>query len=292
MTKKSYFVNVVVASCVFVFIILLLGGLFYYNIRNDNKFKNVSVEGVVQYVGDAYIVVVDDDKKEYSVTTDEKYSLGDRVSVVIRDGDERIEPIDEKDNVIVDEKIQEDSRDILVEKSLDSIDEELKEVNTDNQGDVVSYFENVRGDVVRYSEDKSLEKKIKDSFVLIVDFLFYDGTIQGKRFSDLSNKAKLSVLKIFFVIDSKIDEYFPGYKEEISDVSGNVYDNLKSKALSLYLDFTHQVCDNRDDLCSSAKEGLGELRKNFSITWNFIKDISGVGLDKLKSWYEIWRDSE
>ena len=148
-------------------------------------------------------------------------------------------------------------------------------------------------DVVKYVENISLEStgnKLKTGFVTTIDFLFYGGEIYGKTFSELSNSAKIKIITLALKIDSKIDEYFPGYKESISTTTNKVYTNIKTKLVTLYLDTTVKICNNNPTLCEDAKQGLTELKQDFGLTWDFIKDISGVGFSKLKDWYEVWRE--
>ena len=156
-----------------------------------------------------------------------------------------------------------------------------------SDNDVVTYFNSVNSEVDKSSNSRSLTDSAKNGFVTVVDFLFYDKPIKGRYFNELSNSAKLKVLKLGVSIDKKIDSYFPSYKSTLS----NKYQNVKSLAISKYLDKTTEICSKNEDTCSEAKKGLGELKNNFSITWSFIKDISGVGLSKLKAWYEVWRTS-
>ena len=61
--------------------------------------------------------------------------------------------------------------------------------------------------------------------------------------------------------------------------------------MTTYLEITTNLCKNNEEGCQTAKEDLKEMKKSFSLTWNTIKSISGVGLSKLKSWYEVWRDT-
>ena len=86
------------------------------------------------------------------------------------------------------------------------------------------------------------------------------------------------------------DALMSDYKEQISATGKKVYTNVKSKALELYLDVTTKVCEDNSDLCETAKEGLGNLKSSFSFTWEYVKEISGVGLSKLKAWYEVWKN--
>lgn len=157
------------------------------------------------------------------------------------------------------------------------------ELNTEvGEEDVVEYVEKV--------SNNSVGDQLKDGFITIVDFLFYDGKIYDKTFKELSNNAKIKVIKLALKIDSKIDEYFPEYKENISKNTNKVYTNLKSKLITIYLDTTVKICNNNPTLCDDAKDGLEDLKQNFGITWDFIKDISDVGIKKLKDWYEVWKE--
>lgn len=148
-------------------------------------------------------------------------------------------------------------------------------------------------DVINYVKGVSTENKtssLKEGFVKVIDFIFYDGKIYGKTFKELSNSAKIKIITFTLKIDSKIDEYFPEYKESISSTTSRIYTNVKNKLITLYLDTTVKICSNNESLCMDAKAGLAELKSSFGLTWDFIKDISGVGITKLKDWYEIWRE--
>ncbi len=147
-------------------------------------------------------------------------------------------------------------------------------------------------DVINYVEEVSTtssSKALKDGFVKVIDFLFYDGKIYDKTFSELSNSAKIKIISLALKIDAKIDEYFPNYKETISNTTSKLYTNIKTKLVTLYLDTTVKICNNNKALCEDAKAGLQELKTSFGVTWDFIKDITGIGLTKLKDWYEVWR---
>lgn len=308
MNEKVNSGNIVLFVVIFLVIILLIGSLFYYNIK---KHASAMIEATVKYVGSGYIVVEDEEKQEYSLETDNDYNVGDKVSFVIKDikkdsnpKEGTVEKIDTLSksvqfSIMDPEKTESDSEESITQEqsSGDYIDTTVETKTTQNPStntdsdDVVSYFETLNQNLDTYNQDKSLGQSIKNGFVTVVDFLFYDGTIKGKTFDELSDSAKLKVLKLAFSIDSKIDQHFPGYKEEISKTGSKIYTNVKSKAIEAYLNITTKVCENQPDTCNSAKQGLSELKTNFSLTWNFIKDISGIGVSKLKAWYEVWKVS-
>lgn len=134
----------------------------------------------------------------------------------------------------------------------------------------------------------SIKDTVKNGFITVVDFLFYGGKIKDHTFNELTNAAKLNVLKMALYFDSKIEKYFPVYKETISSGANKIYTNIKSEILKSYLTLTTSICNSNSDLCTSAKNGFQELKTNFGLTFDLIKDIAGDGLSNLKNWYEIW----
>ncbi len=163
--------------------------------------------------------------------------------------------------------------------------EEVK-ITKNPDEEVVEYFKSVNNDLD--SNSKSLKESAKDSFITIVDFMFYDGKIKGYTFKDLSSKAKLSALKLGLSIDSKIDKYFPDYKEKISATTKKTYNNIKNTVVKKYLEVTTNICKKDADTCKQAKQDFSDIKKSFSITWDFIKDLAGTSKDAVKEWYEIY----
>ena len=308
-------------------IILALAILFYVNISKDTS---KVIKGSVKYIGDDYIILTDKDSDdEYLIDMDDmdfddKCEVGDELSLTIDKIKNNKDPIEaEAKNVKIIEKAKKEEIVIEEEKPTNEVSTNSSDSDKVNGGisnnvidnnvsgnnevssnrnyannsysansvgteeDVVSYFNAVSTDIDRSSSNKSLSASAKSGFVNIVDFLFYGGSIKGKTFNELSTSAKLKTLRLGVAIDKKIDNSFPGYKASLS----SKYQNVKSLAVSKYLDKTAEICSKNEDACQSAKEGLADLKNNFSITWSFIKDISGVGLSKLKTWYEVWRTS-
>ena len=149
--------------------------------------------------------------------------------------------------------------------------------------EVLSYV-----NTIQTSANNGITDTLKSGFITIVDFLFYDGTIAGHTFSELTTSAKLEVLKAALWVDDKIDSVFPGYKETISNGANKVYTSVKGMIVSTYLDITTSICSSHSDLCESAKRDFQSLKQSFGFTWDMIKDLASSGLDKLKNWYEIW----
>ena len=161
--------------------------------------------------------------------------------------------------------------------------DETKEIkNTNDTTDPVQYFTSISN-----SNDKGT---IKQGFIKVVDFLFYDEPINGKRFSELKDEAKIRIMKVALTIDSKIDSYFPGYKETISNGDKKIYTNVKTRIVELYIKITTKICTNNRDLCENAKEDFESLKKSFGITLDFLKNLGKEELNKLKEWYADFRE--
>ena len=78
-------------------------------------------------------------------------------------------------------------------------------------------------------------------------------------------------------------EYGIGWKGSCS--------NGEYEVVELYLEITTKVCEDNLDTCESAKDGLEDLKESFSITWDYVKKYSEEGKNKLKDWYEVWREN-
>jgi len=306
MTKK----NIIFISIV-IFIISLIGIIVYYN-----KNKSMMIEAEILVVGKDYLLVGTTNNEDYVVKTkDINYQVGDKIKLELTNINKnktpfeavsksitKLEksnpPINEEDNkeeIIGNEKDNndKDNNEEIIESDKDNnkVDDKNSNVETlekDNFNDeqVINYFESLNNDLANYNkDDESLGKKIKEKFVMCIDFLFYDKEIGGKTFSELTSAAKLKILEIAMAIDSKIESKFPGYKESIS----STYQNIKSKIVSKYLEITTNICNENQDICETAKEGFKDLKESFGITWDFIKELAKNGISKLKDWYEIWR---
>ena len=288
--------NIIMVVLVFFLVLGSLSVLFYVNIFKDDSKE---VEALVKLVGNNYIIVEDNNGDEYSIDTNEFYEVGDRVDFVIRNIEEvspivgeviKIERVSQDVSFSITDSSDNEDDDGVNRESGEAIDSFSENTDIVSDDDVIDYINNLEGRLVNYNtSDLDLGKSLKEGFVLVVDFIFYDGTIKGRTFDSLSNSAKIKVLQLAFSIDKKIDEYFPGYKEEISSVSTRVYTNLKVNLTKLYLDITTSICENESELCESARDGFSDLKDSFSLTWDFIVSSASEGMNKLKEWYEIWR---
>lgn len=138
--------------------------------------------------------------------------------------------------------------------------------------------------LVSNQNNKSFGDKAKEYLITGVDFVFYNKPIKNVFFKDLSNKAKLKAISLVLRIDNILDNYFPEYKENLS----NNYKNAKYKLIELYLDKTSEYCANNDEVCDEAKVDFNLLKSSTNITWDVLKMVGNKGITKLKEWYEIY----
>lgn len=160
---------------------------------------------------------------------------------------------------------------------------------------VISELNSSLNNINKNANDKDFSKKAKATFISIVDFLFYDGTIKGVTFNELTEKGKTEVLKLANKIDTTLEEKSPGYKETISATTSKAY----KKASQI-------IKDSANDINNFAKEALGDENYNSIIeakdelllysknALNFITGNSSKILNdtknKLNDWYQDFKN--
>ena len=190
----------------------------------------------------------------------------------------------------------------LTDSYVDSIVEEEVPITTNKEimteGEVVSYFEDIEAKVNSYATSEnfnSLKDKASSLFITTVDFIFYDGEIKGVTFDSLSNDAKLKILNIAKRIDTTIMSKWPTYKEDIKTTSGNVYDSVSTK-IGEGIDYVDSKLEENigtedyNSLKESANEAVEDIKDAASGIWEDTKEVGGKAKDKVKSWYEEFKN--
>ncbi len=181
--------------------------------------------------------------------------------------------------------------------------------NTDKEesvsdDEVVEYINDVTNEVSELDSEKSLSQKTKESlkktFITLTDFIFYDGTIKGKTFKELSSEAQEKVLELYEKLDSKIESVFPNYKEEIKDTSTKTYSKVKEKAKelketikSIYIERVGEdtykkemeiIENTKDKVVEKASPIISDVKAKAKETYTKTKD-------KLDKWYKNFKES-
>ncbi len=170
--------------------------------------------------------------------------------------------------------------------------------------EVVEYIEDVTNEVETLTEEESLSEKTKQSlkkaFITLTDFIFYDGTIKGKTFKELSYEAQTKILELYEKLDTKIENVFPNYKEDIKDTSTKTYSKAKEKAKELketikkiYIERVGEDTYQKEmDIIKNTKDKVVEKTTPvISDVKDKAKDTYTKAKDKLDKWYKNFKES-
>lgn len=108
--------------------------------------------------------------------------------------------------------------------------------------EVLNYISKIGNQINECSDN--VVKGIKDGFITVVDFIFYDGTIGGRTFDSLKDSTKVKVLDIYNKISNKIEEKLPIWKESLGEKyeeAKNLWDEKKDDLSDIYEDGKQKV---------------------------------------------------
>lgn len=196
------------------------------------------------------------------------------------------------------EKEDNNKEEIKIDRKLN--DNENKDaIKNDNYNEkdniVIDELNNTLKNIEESTQDENFKDKASSTFISIVDFLFYDGTIKGISFDELTEKGKEKVLEISSKIDVKLEEKCPGYKEKISNSTSKTYQkaskiikkgakNINDFAKSALGDENYQaIIDAKDELAKYSKEALNYVTGAGSKVFNNTKE-------KLNEWYQNFKN--
>lgn len=294
---------------IFVVTLLLIAGLtcfLIFKLRSDDnsKIQNDEFYAVVResYAGYALVKPLDEDINYDVLSISVKdLKVGDIIRLKVKDIKEIYPPEAEVEEIEVlqTDKISELDPNIKEEVTTKNT-EQIKNDITTSQTTSVSKngttttkkkdIKNVDENVLAYfnnevnTADTKSKGTLKNAFIKVVDFIFYDKDINGYYFKDLTASAKLKVIGLALKLDNIIDNHFPGYKDELSSSYNKAKDNL----ITLYLNLTSEFCKNNDSICESAKNDFSLLKESLNLSWDVIKNLAKSGTNKLKEWYEIF----
>ncbi len=180
-----------------------------------------------------------------------------------------------------------------------------EQVTTEN--DMVNYLDDVSSEVDRIvSKDKNTkadENILKNTFITLTDFIFYDGEIKGKKFSELTANCKEKVLDIYTKIDNKIETKFPNYKENIKSTSKKAYNSVKEKALDLKTKIQEEYREKvGEEGYQNTIDAYNEDKANVKGVYDTYKPYIDEGKNKAKAaygstkekvsnWYKEYKES-
>ena len=284
-------------------LIVILGGVIFLAIGLVITFNIIEKK---EYKSSDISASISDNKTSNKVTNDTVSNEENKVSEDNIVSDEMEEFKDTvKDNTTI-------NKDKVNESIIDKKEEIINNTNTNtnntntNNSNTITYSDkdtevinslNDTLSTVRSSEvTSSFKDSAKATFISIVDFLFYDGEINGVTFDELSDSGKKKVLEIASSIDSAIENKFPGYKETISDKASNAFNKaseLIKKGANDLNDFAREklgednyqsIIDAKDELIVYTKNAINFIGDVSSSLWNSAKD-------KLNNWYQNFKNN-
>ena len=286
-------------------LIVILGGVIFlaiglvitFNIIENREYKSSDISANIS-----------DNKTSNKVTNDNVSNEENKVSEdnVVSDNNEEI-----KDNInnttikeeYVNNEVIDKKEEVIDKNSTNKNNANTNNTNnsnaitySDKDTEVINSLNETLSKVKSNVSDSSFLDSAKGIFISVVDFLFYDGSISGVTFDELTDSGKRKVLEIASNIDSTIENKFPGYKETISDKASNAFNKaseiIKSGAKDLN-DFAREklgednyqsIIDAKDELVYYTKNAINFIGDVSSSLWNSAKD-------KLDNWYQNFKNN-
>ena len=159
---------------------------------------------------------------------------------------------------------------------------------------VLDHFSSLSDGLERDVYSSDFLDKCKFYFISCIDFLFFDGSINGYKFSDLTDTAKEQLLSDISYIDSFISLRYPNYKEVIYEGASSVYSDfmdLIEAGSKNIKDFSYDKLG--EERYSKIKEYKDLFVEQTVDDWGEFKDIIGsaydTGKSKIKDKYEDFK---
>lgn len=183
-------------------------------------------------------------------------------------------------------------------KNNETIKNEITKPSLSNKDNtIINEMDNTLNSIDAESSSSNFSDKAKATFITIVDFLFYDGTIKGVTFNELTDAGKQKVLELANKIDVKLEEKAPGYKDKISSTTSNAYNKaseiIKSGASSLNNFAKEKLGDENYNSIIDAKDELVKYSKNaLNLVGSAGSKLFSSTKDKLNDWYQNFKNNK
>lgn len=283
-----------------IIVIFLLYKDLKSNQNNTSVIEENKIYATVNEVGNNYIKIISTNGEEYLLTTNDDLGVGDFIVVYYNSNDNEllqntdIEVITKSEEVIT-EKTATESTTITSNNSTTSKITTTESITTTQTNNNTATSVTDDDSLLNFVKEKynsidteTIKDNAKNSFITIVDFIFYDGTINGITWDELKSSTKAKVLYYVLLMDNKIENKWPNYKENI----GNKYNDLKSKLIASYIDITTQICSEHSDECENTKNDFALLKTSLNLTWDVVKSAFSYAYNKgttaLINWYEVF----
>lgn len=163
-----------------------------------------------------------------------------------------------------------------------------EEVTDDVEPSVDMYIYDIVNQAIEDQENSiKNENKLKNTFILLTDFIFYEGEIKGKTFNELKEEEKAVVIGCWERLDSYIERKYPNYKEKIKDTSTKQYSKIKEKASELKEKVNNLIKERiGEEAYNNTIDQFYEDKENLNNTIEPYKEASKEALEKAKEKYQ------
>lgn len=283
--------NLIVTLCGVIF--LAIGLVITFNIIENKEYKSSDISASIS-----------DNKTSNKVTNNTVSNEENKVSEdnIVSDEMEEFKDTVKDNTTINKDKVNES----IIDKKEEIINNTNKNNTNTNNSNSITYSDKDTEVINSLNEtltkvksnvsDNDFLDSAKGVFISVVDFLFYDGSINGVTFDELSDSGKQKVLEIASSIDSTIENKFPGYKDAISDKASNAFNKASEiikKGANDLNDFAREklgednyqsIIDAKDELVYYTKNAINFIGDVSSSLWNSAKD-------KLNNWYQNFKNN-
>lgn len=159
------------------------------------------------------------------------------------------------------------------------------EIITDRDKEVLNYFDDIKNNI----DSEEIKEEAIKKFIIMTDFIFYDGEIKGIKFNDLKEETKNNILEIYYIVDTKIENKFPNYKDKIDEKYNNAKNYLKQKSNEIIQETDDKLKENMsDETYNNFKESASEIMERDKEVIDKTKDTAKDTYDKTKTKVKDW----
>lgn len=195
-------------------------------------------------------------------------------------------------------EIKEETKKEVPKKNNETMKNEITKPSLSNKDNtIINEMDNTLNSIDAERSSSNFSDKAKATFISIVDFLFYDGTIKGVTFNELTDAGKQKVLELANKIDVKLEEKAPGYKDKISSTTSSAYNKasevIENGASSLNNFAKEKLGDENYNSIIDAKDELVKYSKNaLNLVGSAGSKLFSSTKDKLNDWYQNFKNNK
>lgn len=202
---------------------------------------------------------------------------------------------EEQDNTLSeDNSIKEEIKefnDESIDEQNDDIDSNIEnDINITSEEDLINYIYSLKSDIDNCLNSESLEEfktSVIKKFIIVVDFVFYDSSIGGYTFDELTDTTKQKILEILYDIDLKIESKFPNYKNSLNEKYNIASSFIKEKYNEITKELLEKLKeelgeDNYNDLMEDKDNAIDNLNEGLDV----VEEYGGKVKEKVSSWYQ------